>query len=940
MIPLIDTVVEPGLWVLAEWSLRWAVVVGLLAVWLRVTPPRRAATRYLLCLVTLVAGLLLPLVPRWGSGLYAAGRPTPPALAEPVRDAAPAADVSREAVVEPVGDCTPRLADQAAPVTSEVIAVGAPAPQPIGVRRWLLLGLAAVWAGGVLVALARCAAGWIFLERLRWQAKPLAAAAAALFESCRVEIGLRRRAALAMHPGVGSPITLGVFRPTVIVPPIWEELSQPVQRGALLHELAHLVRYDDWLAAALELVRAAFFFHPAVLWLLRRLEYERELLCDEAAVARGVEPDAYVRMLLRFAQQPGRLLPRGLSVAMYPPRIGARRTVKDRIHHLLEENMRTPNCPVSRRRLWLLGVLVLGVALGLGSVRLAARQPAPAGEEPPAAPAEAPKAPKADDAAKAEYKIEPFHVLNIRVLGTLVNHPIAGDFLVEPEGKLDLGPAYGKVKVSGLTIDQATEAIQKHLMRMLREPPGVSVIFVGWVAKWQHDPDRQAPYRIKPNQRLTIRASDLLPDSPIDGPHLVELSGRVDLGPRYGKVAVGGLTTEQAAAAIQKHLAKQLRENPMVSVSLSGWEKDWQRLEEDSGRPTGTSQAAKVPKDALRFGGKSFSDWQTELITELKPDARIDGMKALGAFGSNGYAKEAIATILEIVRGYDPALNDHDDQRVLRAAYQALARIGEPTVSALRDQLKRGSPNGPRFAITALKELGPAGQAALPELLAALKAEDAFVQRQALEALGKVTVRTTPENAAAVAQLLREKDTAVRQQAIRILGRFRPASPAVIDALARALKDEDANTRYQAAATLAQYGPAAARAVPALVEALKDEVAGVRRNAAWALGTIKADARVAVPALTLAVRDDDISVRGAALEALGEFGPEAKKAVPALIKELKEGLYNNRLQVTTLLQRIGPEAKAALPVLAEYLKQEKDPSQRRILERAMRKIDQ
>lgn len=76
MIDVIDGVLEPSLWFLADWSLRWALLVGVLAVWLAIVRPRRSATRYLLCLLVLVAGLLLPAMPRWGSG-FTTGKPHP-----------------------------------------------------------------------------------------------------------------------------------------------------------------------------------------------------------------------------------------------------------------------------------------------------------------------------------------------------------------------------------------------------------------------------------------------------------------------------------------------------------------------------------------------------------------------------------------------------------------------------------------------------------------------------------------------------------------------------------------------------------------------------------------------------------------------------------------------------------------------------------------------
>ena len=42
-------------------------------------------------------------------------------------------------------------------------------------------------------------------------------------------------------------------------------------------------------------------------WLLRRLDRERELICDEAAVALGADPLAYARLLLDLARRPALL---------------------------------------------------------------------------------------------------------------------------------------------------------------------------------------------------------------------------------------------------------------------------------------------------------------------------------------------------------------------------------------------------------------------------------------------------------------------------------------------------------------------------------------------------------------------------------------------------------------------------------------------------------
>ncbi len=61
-----DAWVIPWLAFLAEWSIRWGVLLALIAAWFALHPPRRAATRHVLCLAAIVSGLLIPFAPRWG----------------------------------------------------------------------------------------------------------------------------------------------------------------------------------------------------------------------------------------------------------------------------------------------------------------------------------------------------------------------------------------------------------------------------------------------------------------------------------------------------------------------------------------------------------------------------------------------------------------------------------------------------------------------------------------------------------------------------------------------------------------------------------------------------------------------------------------------------------------------------------------------------------
>jgi hypothetical protein len=81
------------------------------------------------------------------------------------------------------------------------------------------------------------------------------------------------------------------------------QLSPEEIKVVLLHELAHLRRWDDWTNLAQQIVKAAFFFHPAVWWIEGRLTLEREMACDDMVLAQTASPRAYASSLISFAEK-------------------------------------------------------------------------------------------------------------------------------------------------------------------------------------------------------------------------------------------------------------------------------------------------------------------------------------------------------------------------------------------------------------------------------------------------------------------------------------------------------------------------------------------------------------------------------------------------------------------------------------------------------------
>lgn len=92
----------------------------------------------------------------------------------------------------------------------------------------------------------------------------------------------------------------GIFRPVLIWPEGLSECLEDEHMTAILaHEMIHGQRLDNLTAAIHMVVEAAFWFHPVVWWMERRLVEERERACDEAVVQLGGEPGSYAEGLLK-----------------------------------------------------------------------------------------------------------------------------------------------------------------------------------------------------------------------------------------------------------------------------------------------------------------------------------------------------------------------------------------------------------------------------------------------------------------------------------------------------------------------------------------------------------------------------------------------------------------------------------------------------------------
>jgi beta-lactamase regulating signal transducer with metallopeptidase domain len=116
--------------------------------------------------------------------------------------------------------------------------------------------------------------------------------------------GRARSAALCVSDRVGVPTAIGFVNPVVVIPRwLLQELSPSELKQIVLHELAHLQRWDDWTNLAQKIVKALLFFHPAVWWIEKQVSLEREMACDDAVLAETANPHAYAECLTHLAEK-------------------------------------------------------------------------------------------------------------------------------------------------------------------------------------------------------------------------------------------------------------------------------------------------------------------------------------------------------------------------------------------------------------------------------------------------------------------------------------------------------------------------------------------------------------------------------------------------------------------------------------------------------------
>lgn len=220
------------------------------------------------------------------------------------------ADAPNSSNFPPLHASSPTVNEQFSPSPAADSAWVPPAAYPKTMTpraNWIAASARYVTAGylvGVMLCLLRLARGLSSGLRLRQHASP--SNVPDLMELMREQaraIGLRSLPAVRWCAEATVPVVMGVVRPLVLVPAAAATGLTCRQLQALLaHELAHLRRHDLAVNLLQRLIESLLFFHPAVWFISRRINEQRELACDDLVLAAGWDPSTYADALVRMAE--------------------------------------------------------------------------------------------------------------------------------------------------------------------------------------------------------------------------------------------------------------------------------------------------------------------------------------------------------------------------------------------------------------------------------------------------------------------------------------------------------------------------------------------------------------------------------------------------------------------------------------------------------------
>ena len=231
--------------------------------------------------------------------------------------------------------------------------------------------IAGIWLAIALAGGASLGASVAALRAMKRSSHPIDERVLRRLRRFRRSASAGRAASVRVSGDIDVPAAVGFRSPVILLPARLAAFDEPYgSEGDLdrivLHEYAHLERYDDWTNALQLVIERAFWFNPFVAFFASRIALAREIACDDWVVARTGRAGRYATCLWNLAESVH--LPARRPAA--PGALFSARAITVRIERLLDARRST------RTRVSPVGAAAFGALALVTIVAAAVRAPA------------------------------------------------------------------------------------------------------------------------------------------------------------------------------------------------------------------------------------------------------------------------------------------------------------------------------------------------------------------------------------------------------------------------------------------------------------------------------------------------------------------------------------------------------------------------------------
>src|SRR5689334_468766 len=166
--------------------------------------------------------------------------------------------------------------------------------------------VATIWFFGAALVLLRLALGTWQVGRLaRYGSRVEDGSWLSLTQRLANRLGVTRPLTLMRGDRLAVPVTWGIVYPAVLLPQDSDSWPEERRRFVLVHEMAHVKRFDALTQLLAQFAVALFWFDPLVWVAAHQMRVEREHACDDYVLRDGTMPSLYAGELLEMVRNIG-----------------------------------------------------------------------------------------------------------------------------------------------------------------------------------------------------------------------------------------------------------------------------------------------------------------------------------------------------------------------------------------------------------------------------------------------------------------------------------------------------------------------------------------------------------------------------------------------------------------------------------------------------------